>query len=134
MRALVAALASACLVAPPARGEPPERSTVMRAGDVAPFSGVLVPGRRAAQCVACEDDLAACRARLAGEAEARAIADDGCRTETARLELALEAERSAGRVSPTPEVRTDWGAVAWGIVAGLVVGALAVGVPVALAR
>jgi hypothetical protein len=135
MRALVAvALASACLVAPPARGEPCPASTVMRAGAVAPCSGVLVPGRRAAQCIAVEHELAACGERLAGEVEARRIADEGWRAEVERLDAALVAERLAAQTSAAPSVRTDWGAVAWGVVAGLVVGALAVGVPVALAR
>jgi hypothetical protein len=133
MKSALAAIVCVCLVAPPARAEPCEASTVMRAGLVAPCTGVLVPGRRVAQCLAAEEDLAGCRIRLAGEVEARTIADQACADQIARLELALEDERSAGRANPTPEVRTDWGAVAWGVVVGLVVGALAVAVPV-LAR
>ena len=76
-------------------------------------------------------ELAGCRVRLAGEVEARRVADDSWRAEVARLELALEAERAA-KTAPI-DARTDWGAVGWGVVVGLVVGALAVAVPV-LAR
>jgi hypothetical protein len=68
---------------------------------------------------------------LAGEVEARRLADESWRAEVARLELALDAERAA-KAAPM-DARTDWGAVGWGVVVGLVVGALAVAVPV-LAR
>lgn len=105
----------------------------MRPGAVAACSGVLVPGRRAAQCVACEDTLAGCRARLGGELEARRIADEGWREEVRLLELALEAERQAGRSSPV-EAGTDWSAFAWGVVAGLVTAGLIAGGAVALSR
>jgi len=134
MKSALAAIACVCLMAPPARAEPCEASTVMRAGLVAPCTGVLVPGRRVAQCLAAEEDLAGCRIRLAGEVEARTIADQGCADQIARLEVGLEAERTAGRASPTTEPRTNWGAVAWGIVGGILIGALAVGGTVALAR
>lgn len=105
----------------------------MRPGAVAACSGVLVPGRRAAQCVACEDTLAGCRARLGGEIEARRIADEGWREEVHLLELALEAERQAGRAAPA-EAGTDWSAFALGVAAGVVAGALIVGGAVALSR
>lgn len=105
----------------------------MRPGAVASCSGVLVPGRRAAECLACEDDLAGCRVRLAGEVEARRIADEGWREEVRHLEVALEAERQAGRAAPA-EAGTDWSAFAWGVAAGVVAGAFIVGGAVALSR
>jgi len=127
----VVTLALLCALAAPARGEPCPASSVMRRGAVASCDGVLVPGARVAQCLTDHHELAGCRVRLAGEVEARRLADESWRAEVARLELALDAERAA-KVAPM-DARTDWGAVGWGVVVGLVVGALAVAVPV-LAR
>ena len=127
----VVTLAVLCTLAAPARAEPCPASSAMRRGAVASCDGVLVPAARVAQCLTDHHELAGCRVRLAGEVEARRVADDSWRAEVARLELALEAERAA-KTAPI-DARTDWGAVGWGVVVGLVVGALAVAVPV-LAR
>jgi hypothetical protein len=125
------ALALLCALAAPARGEPCPASSAMRRGAVASCDGVLVPATRVAQCLTDHHELAGCRVRLAGEVEARRVAEESWRHEVARLELALDAEREAGQRAYEP--RTDWSAIGWGVVVGLVVGALAVAVPV-LAR
>jgi hypothetical protein len=70
-------------------------------------------------------ELAGCRERLAGEVEARRVADESWRAEVARLGVALDAERAA-KVAPM-DARTDWSAVGWGVVVGLVVGGAVVG-------
>ena len=127
----IVTLALICALAAPARAEPCPASSVMRRGAVASCDGVLVPGARVAQCLTDHHELAGCRERLAGEVEARRVADESWRAEVARLEVALDAERNA-KVAPI-DARTDWSAVGWGVVVGLVVGALAVAVPV-LAR
>ena len=118
----IAVVTSLCLLSQPARGEPPHPATVMREGAPAPFAGVLLPGRRAAQCVADAESLTACRIRLGAEVTARAISGAGWDEERTALLAALGAERQAARVASVPEVRTDWSAVGWGVVVGVVVG------------
>lgn len=116
----------------PARGEPCPQSTVMREGAVAPCGGVLVSGRRAAQCVADSESLTACRIRLEAEVTARGIAAAGWDDERAALLAALDAERQAARQAAVPEVGTDWSAFGWGVGTGAVA-ALAAAVAVAAA-
>ena len=94
-------------------------------GTVAPCGGLLISPRRSAQCTADAENPAGCRERLAGEAAARVIADETCRADVGRLELALDAERQAARVAVVPESRTDWSAVGWGVVVGVVAGVAA---------
>lgn len=121
----IAALASLCLLSQPARGEPCPQSTVMREGAVAPCGGVLVSGRRSAQCVADAESLTACRIRLGAEVTARGIAAAGWAEERAALLAALEGERQAARQAAVPEVGTDWSAFGWGVGVGVVVGVAA---------
>lgn len=121
----IAVVTSLCLLSQPARGEPPHPATVMREGAPAPFAGVLLPGRRAAQCVADAESLTACRIRLDVEVTARGIAAAGWAEERAGLLAALEAERQAARQAAVPEAGTDWSAFGWGVGVGVVVGVAA---------
>jgi hypothetical protein len=119
---VISILAVFCLAVPIVRAEPCEASSVMRRGSVAACEGVLVPGTRAAQCVADAEDLAGCRIRLDAEVKARAIADAAHEEERTTFLAALEAERQAARSAAVPELRTDWSAFGWGVGFGVLVG------------
>jgi hypothetical protein len=119
---IVALAASSCLGGV-ARGEPCPTSTVMRQGVTAPCTGVLVPARRVADCLASEDELTACRVRADGAA--RVAAEDAllARRTLEAMEARLASEVEACRASQVP-ARTDWWPVVIGVVGGLVVGGL----------
>jgi hypothetical protein len=131
MKRHVVALAVFWGLSPTARAEPCETSTVMRAGLPAPCTGILTPAARAAQCLACEDERAACHLRLEAAREAARIDHEAAQATIADLQRALadEAAHAAGAIEAPG---FDWGAFGWGLAIGAVlVGGVAAGVVIA---
>jgi hypothetical protein len=131
MRRGIVALAVFWGLSPLARAEPCEGSTVMHAGAVAPCTGILTPGARATQCLACEDELKACDIRLEAAREAARIDHEAAQATIADLQRALadEAGHAAGAIEAPG---FDWGAFGWGLAIGAVlVGGVAAGVVIA---
>ena len=119
----VVTLALICALASPARAEPCPSSTVMRRGAVASCDGVLVPAARVAQCLTDHHELAGCRVRLAGEVEARRlaelerdrriiIADRHARETTVRTETEKAAVAHETRAADVVEIADDLEALA----------------------
>ena len=128
MRSAVVALAVFWGLSPRAWAEPCEGSTVMRAGVVAPCTGILTPAARATQCLACEDELKACAIRLEAAREAARIDHEAAQQTIADLQRALDVETAEARKA-IEAPGFDWGALGWGLAIGALVGA-AVGVVV----
>ena len=120
----------AALIIVGAIGAAPPPAVDLRAGDPAPFAGVLIPAEVALKCATCvKVELPTCRSKTKA-------ADALCATKTARLSEEREAERERGdklaarlaqRAEPPPVVEWYEHPVFWGFVG------LAVGVGLALA-